>query len=55
MGISDGRIQATQITASSVLNGDLVNYGTAQTRLNCLSAWRPIGTEKEYLTVRTFY
>jgi hypothetical protein len=51
MGFGAGRIGANQITASSVFNQDLIKYGAGQARLNGLSAWRPIGTNREKLTV----
>jgi hypothetical protein len=54
MGLSDGRIPATQITVSSVLRGDRVENGADLARLNGLSAWRPVGTKGEYLMVMIY-
>jgi hypothetical protein len=51
MGLGDGRIQSAQITATSVLNGDLVKFGPERARLNGLSAWRPVETKSAYLMV----
>lgn len=41
MGMGDGSLQDSQISASSVLNGDTANYGPQLARLNGLAAWRP--------------
>jgi len=54
MGLSDGRIPASQITMSSVLRGDRVENGADLARLNGLSAWRPLSTQREYISVITF-
>lgn len=54
MGLSDGRLHASQITVTSVLNGDQVKYGSERARLNGLSAWRPVETKAAYLMVDNF-
>lgn len=52
MGMGDGRLQDSQISASSVLNGDTANYGPQLARLNGLAAWRPNhNTRSEWIMV----
>lgn len=51
MGISDHQLIGTQISVSSVLDGDVDEFGSDRARLNGFSAWRPVGTRAEYLIV----